>query len=60
MAHQEKVQLVFAGVRPNMAEHLVSDNELVSATNIDFGLERGAASVRRGSFRTLVDRKSVV
>jgi len=49
MPRQEKVQIVFAGVQSNMAEHVVGNNEVVSATNIDFSAELGAASVRRGS-----------
>lgn len=42
-------QLSFGGgVNAVAPPHLVGENEVQAATNIDFSLERGAASVRRG------------
>lgn len=49
-----KIQMVFAGVNPSAPNQLVRDDELATATNIDFSIERGAATVRRGSIRKYV------
>jgi len=44
------VQVNFTGgINPSAPAHLVADNEVVTATNIDFGLIEGALSPRRGS-----------
>lgn len=37
------------GVNASAPAHLVGENEVASATNVDFGLERGAAVCRRGA-----------
>lgn len=36
------------GVNPSAPAHLIGEDEVQSAINVDFGLERGAAMVRRG------------
>ncbi len=49
MPLQDQVQLSFGGgANPTSAPHLLAEDEVASATNIDFGFERGAAHVRRG------------
>lgn len=46
MEHQ---QLLFdGGANPSAPAHAIKENEVQSASNIDFGLERGAAMARRG------------
>lgn len=49
MPEVTKQQLVFAGVDAQSASHLLSEDRVQTATNIDFSLQRGAATVRRGS-----------
>ena len=50
MPIHEQVQLTFdGGVNAQSPEHAVGENEVVTATNIDFDLEPGGATVRRGS-----------
>lgn len=42
-------QVKFSRVNPQTPVHLVADDELVTATNIDFSLGEGALMTRRGS-----------
>ena len=52
MPETTKGQIVFnGGVNAMTAPHLLADNEVATATNIDFGMDIGAASVRQGSNR---------
>jgi len=44
-----QVLMQFHGMDANAASHLVSQDEVQSSTNVDYTLEFGAATVRRGS-----------
>ena len=49
---QQQVQLAFGGAaNPTAATQLLGQDEVATATNIDFSYERGAASVRRGTYK---------
>jgi hypothetical protein len=49
MAERVEHIQAFAGVNAQAAPHLIGEDQVATATNIDFSLERGAASVRKGS-----------
>lgn len=46
---QDSVQAVFAGLNAVDPPHLIGQDEVQTATNIDFTLEAGGAACRRGS-----------
>jgi hypothetical protein len=48
MPEQTRRQVVFAGVDAQSASHLLAEDRVQTATNVDFDLQRGAATVRRG------------
>src|SRR5579864_6390173 len=45
----DQVQAVFHGVNATDPPHLIAEDEVQTATNIDFTLEYGGAACRRGS-----------
>jgi hypothetical protein len=50
MPEGTNVQLAFhGGPNPSAAPQLLADNEVATATNIDFGFEQGGAATRRGA-----------
>jgi len=50
MPTRDHIQLTFGGGANAVApSHAVGEQEVITATNIDFGLEDGAAGVRRGN-----------
>lgn len=49
MPEMQQHQMVFAGVDPSTVPHLLDEQDVQTATNVDFSLEPGCAQPRRGS-----------